>query len=135
MPATLNWRQSRTFTQTVRVWRYQEAIAADGEPAKAWSIAHAELYGHIYTKPSQFALAGAMIPAEGDNLFTMDLWSFHADEEILESDVIECTGGHSRLVGAYWKLRGEAQLRTWNTNSQTAVYESARLSGPPEGIG
>ena len=132
MPYTLSWRQNRRFDLTVDIWRQSPVYDTTGAlTGTSWlRIAQAARAG-LNPNPSQFELQDFVL-AEGDNIFTLDLWSLHVDEDVEPDDVFKCVSGHSKPSGGFWKIRGDFQALTFVADS--ARYVAARLQKAPDGV-
>jgi hypothetical protein len=126
----LTWRQTRLYTQRVTVWRETETITA-GKPSGAWAVIATGVACHLTPNPSQYELQGFVL-SEGDNIFTLDVWSFDVAQDIGDGDVLKVTTGNAAILGGFWRIRGDTEPLTYFANA--ARYIAARLEKAPNGV-
>jgi len=119
------------YPNVVTVWRFTETKNSAGKiTGRSWSTTTG-VACYLEAKPSQFELQGIVL-AEGDNIFTLDIWSFPFGADLKPDDVLVCTTGAPKLLGGCWKIRGDMLPNVMLADKQRFI--ASRLSAPPAGV-
>lgn len=135
MPYVLQDYQQESMLERATIWRWTETSGVNGKPGGGWGIVDTAVPVHLNQRPSQFELQAAQeagILEEGDNIFTLDKFSFPAAAPVEAGDVVKLTTAHALLQGGFWKVRGDLQARTWMAGK--IVFIAARIELPPDGV-
>lgn len=126
----LTSRQERLYTDQVTIYRFTENLTSGVPGAYTWTAIGTAVYCYLQTGQSVKSAAGGFVLDEQDNLFSLDIGHFEADEDLQTGDVIYVTAGPE--TGRYFNVRGDNQIR--NRHANKLSIRMSRLDAAPEGI-
>jgi hypothetical protein len=128
-------RQKRLYEDTCDIWAVDALTYADDiEPDEGdyTRIAEGQKF-YLFTKSE---VAAPAVPGRfpQDNIFTFDEAHFPHGVTVEQDYILKVTTANSPLVGTFWRVMGDAQVRTARTRRKPnlkAVYVKRERSAPP----